>query len=959
MPAAAQPVPALLRESVDKALEQLREQDALRNALEPAEVLEPLARVLACSPFAVRSFTRRPEILVDLLAGDRLARPMSAGELLQLAGAALEECRQEASFMREIRWYRHREMCRILWRDLNDLSTIEESLGELTELANACILSALEFARTNVAARHGLPYAGPDEPSEMAVIGMGKLGGGELNFSSDIDLIFVYSEQGRTDGAIPIDASRFHTMVCQQLIRLLDQRTVDSFVYRVDTRLRPFGNSGPLVVKTSSLENYLARSARAWERYAWIKARVINPCEMSESLYKELLRPFVFRRYLDYSVFESLRDMKSKIEREALRKDKAADIKLGRGGIREIEFITQSMQLVRGGANPDLRGRSLREMLARLGERGFVSPTTSTELDQSYCYLRRLENRLQGMDDRQTQALPDDNEGRTRLAFAMGHSQWDSLEEETASHRETVAGHFAAIVFRQDDLPQAQAAPPGDLAAVWAGETENAREILAAYGFSDPDVALESMQAVQQASDYARMDQTGRKRLNLLIPKLIETAAKEPQPGLTLARTLRVVASIARRSAYLALLYENAAARDRLVHVCGLGETLTKQLCSFPWLVDELLDGRITEQVLDLEQLEQELDFRLVRTANESEEIRLAAISEFKQAAAFRVGVLDLARGLPLMRVSDLLTGIAELVIDRSLEHVWEELVAEYGSPGCSVDGRRVPAGFAVIAYGKLAGLEMSYSSDLDLVFVYDAQGEDQVTDGPRSISNPDFFFRVARRVITVLTTRSITGRMYEVDTRLRPSGRSGMLVSSLQALETYQRESAWTWEHQALLRSRAIAGAPNVRDSFESLRMRTLREAVRRDNLRTRVTEMRQRMLADAPRVGKGRFGIKHARGGLQDIEFIVQYLVLNHARKHPDLAAWPDNVRQLETLAAHGVLSQDESDTLTRCYLEYREILHHRSLAERPAHVPAQEMAERAAAVSALWQRYLQPQE
>ena len=950
-------IPELLRESVSKALAGLQEDEALAPMLEQGELLAPLTRVLACSPFAVRSFARKPEILRDLLAGDRLARPLHEGELTQLAGGALGECRQEASLMRELRWFRHREMCRILWRDLNGLSPLEESLRELSELADACILAALEFARSAVAARHGLPYVEPDEPSEMAVIGMGKLGGRELNFSSDIDLIFVYSEEGRTDGAVPIDASRFHTMVCQQLIRVLDQRTVDSFVYRVDTRLRPFGSSGPLVIKTASLENYLARSARDWERYAWVKARVINPCRMSENLYEELMRPFVYRRYLDYSVFESLRDMKGKIEREALRKDKAADIKLGRGGIREIEFITQSMQLVRGGANPDLRGRSLREMLARLGERGFLGPAISAELDKSYCYLRRLENRLQGMDDRQTQSLPEDEEGRARLAYATGHTEWGSLENETASHREAVAGHFAAIVFRQDDLPQALDAPPGDLTAVWASETDNPGEILAAYGFSDPEVALESMQTVRQASDYARMDQTGRKRLDMLIPRLIEAAAKEPRPGLTLARTLKVVAAIARRSAYLALLYENATARDRLVHVCGLGENLARQLRSFPGLVDELLDAGITEQVMDLERLEEELDFRLARTANEAEEMRLAAISEFKQAAAFRVGVLDLAGGLPLMRVSDLLTGIAELVIDRSLEHVWEELAEQFGSPEHTVNGQRAQAGFAVIAYGKLAGLEMGYSSDLDLVFVYDAQGEDQVTSGNRSIANPDFFFRVARRAITVLTTRSITGRMYEVDTRLRPSGRSGLLVSSLQAFGKYQRESAWTWEHQALLRSRAIAGAKDVRESFESVRVATLREAVRRDGLRGEVIEMRQRMLGEAPRVPKGRFDIKHARGGLQDIEFIVQYLALNHAREHDELVAWPDNVRQIEALEACGVLAQEDAGSLKRCYLEYREILHHRWLAERPGHAPADEMAGRAATVTSLWQRYLNP--
>ena len=452
------------------------------------------------------------------------------------------------------------------------------------------------------------------------------------------------------------------------------------------------------------------------------------------------------------------------------------------------------------------------------------------------------------------------------------------------------------------------------------------------------------------------MDQTGRKRLDMLIPRLIEAAAKEPEPGLTLARTLKVIASIARRSAYLALLYENGPARDRLVHVCGLGETLAKQLCSVPALVDELLDARITEQVMDLEQLEEELDFRLVRTANESEELRLTAINEFKQAAAFRVGVLDLAGGLPLMRVSDLLTGIAELVIDRSLEHVWEQLVEQYGSPGYAVDGERSLAGFAVIAYGKLAGLEMGYGSDLDLVFVYDAQGENQVTDGPTSIANPDFFL-----------PGGAAGDFGTDDPEhYRKNVRSGYAIAAERPLrnarvlasgprQVPKRESAWTWEHQALLRSRAIAGAEHVREAFEKLRMSVLRESVRRDDLRDDVTEMRRRMLAEAPRVGKDRFDIKHARGGLQDIEFIVQYLVLNHAHEQADLASWPDNVRQLETLARHEVLAQEDADALTRCYLEYREILHHRALAERPPHTPADEVAERAETVSRLWQRYL----
>lgn len=948
-------IPEPLLEDAEKALARLRDHEALATALASEDVLIPLTRTLACSPFAARSFTRKPEILAALLEDGRLNRVCGGVELQELAAAALKDSRLEASFMRELRWFRHREMCRILWRDLNGPSTIEESLGGLTALAEACILSALEFARGNVAARHGTPYAASGEPSELAVIGMGKLGGGELNFSSDIDLIFVYSEEGRTDGPAPIDASRFHTLVCQQLIRLLDQRTVDSFAYRVDTRLRPFGASGPLVVRTSSLENYLARSARDWERYAWVKGRVINPCEMAEDLYEELLRPFVYRRYLDYSVFESLRDMKGKIEREALRKDKATDIKLGRGGIREIEFITQSMQLVRGGANPDLRGRSLRKMLARLGQRDFLSPATCRGLDRSYCFLRRLENRLQGMDDRQTQALPDDPAGRARLAFAMECETWEDLAAEVALHRDAVAGHFAKIVFRQADLPEAEDAPSGDLAAVWEGEADNAPEILSAHGFSDTAAVLESIRAVQEAAGFERLDQAGRKRLKKLVPRLIETAARKPEPELLLARALRVVAAIARRSAYLALLYENAAARDRLVHVCGLGETLVRQLCSYPSLMDELLDTGITEQVMNLEQLEEELDFRLVRTANESEEIRLAAISEFKQAASFRVGVLDLAGGLPLMRVSDLLTGIAELVINRSLEHVWEELTEEFGSPGATVKSKRQSAGFAVIAYGKLAGLEMGYGSDLDLVFVYDANGEDQITDGARSIANADFFFRVARRVITVLTTHSMTGRMYEVDTRLRPSGRSGLLVSSLQAFAGYQRESAWTWEHQALLHSRAIAGAAHVREEFEKLRVSLLRNAVRREDLRSQVAEMRQRMLSEAPRTPKGRFDIKHARGGLQDIEFIVQFLVLNHAHEHADLAAWPDNVRQLEALARHGVLSKADAATLTESYLEFRENLHHRSLADQPALAPIAEVAERADAVSALWRRFL----
>jgi glutamate-ammonia-ligase adenylyltransferase len=782
---------------------------------------------------------------------------------------------------------------------------------------------------------------------------MGKLGGGELNFSSDIDLVFLFAEGGETDGRVPIDHQDFYTRQGRMLIRLLDARTEDGIVFRVDMRLRPFGDSGPLVASFASLEDYLQLHGRDWERYAYVKARALCGQEVYAPLRENVMRPFVYRRYLDFGVFDSLREMKSLIAREVARRELAHHVKLGPGGIREVEFIVQAFQIIRGGQDRALRETSLLTVLPRLCGAKLLPAAVVDELLDAYLFLRRLENRLQMVDDAQTHSMPEDEAGLERIALAMGLPDVPTLWQELDAHRARVTAHFEAVIV-------SQAAPHNgsglDIALLWQPDAERAplRAQLAAQGLDDPDQALRFLDAMRDSARIRRLDEIGRRRLEALLKcLLVELPPGRAMP--VLQRLLAIVEAIGQRSAYFALLLENIAARRRLVEVCSHGDFLSSRIAAHPLLLDELIDERVLDSLPDRLQLQADLVLRLAQVADEDPDRQVEALCHFQRAAVFRVALADLMGRLPLMQVSDRLTEIAEIIVDAAMAMAWGQITSQLGVPHC-VDKEGAPARqvrVAAIGYGKLGGRELGYSSDLDLVFIHDSSGDAQETDrASGAVDNQVFFARYAQRLMHLLTFHSAAGRLYEVDVRLRPSGKGGMLVTSIRAFRDYQFAEAWTWEHQALLHARAVAGDAGLRERVEDVRMEVLAHAVRRADLRTQVRDMRERMRRELSAGGDGRFDLKQDRGGIADIEFLAQYWALRWAQQYPPVALFPDTIRQLESLASAALVPQETVDGLVAAYKAYRATGHHRSLDGQGNVVAATDFCAERATVTAAWE-------
>src|SRR5262245_41118977 len=780
---------------------------------------------------------------------------------------------------------------------------------------------------------------------------MGKLGGSELNFSSDVDLVFLFPEGGETDGARTVSNEEYFTRLGQSLIRLLDARTAEGIVFRVDMRLRPLGEPGPLAMNFAALEGYLQQNGRDWERYAWVKARAITGGARYRALYDGVVRPFVYRRYLDFGVYESLREMKAMIAREVERRELRDNVKLGPGGIREIEFIVQSQQLIRGGTEPGLQVASLQSALPRLAGAKLLPAAAVADLQEDYAFLRRVENRLQMADDAQVHALPEDALGRERLAASMGFAQWDPFAGELESRRGRVTAHFDAVVLGRGG----PASPPRSaFDALWSGEPS--LEALAAelrrMGLADADAAARVLQELRQSAYFRRLDEFGRRRLATLLPRLVAAVARAGEGGrqAVLTRLLRIVEAIGGRTAYLALLNENAPALERLVQVCGLGEYLARQVASHPLLLDELLDARVFDALPDRAQFAVELAARLGH-AGADEELRIDALRQFRRAATFRVARLDLTGRLPLMHVSDRLTDVAELILEQALAIAYRHTVAQYGEPRCD-DGNapRTPR-VGIAGYGKLGGMELGYASDLDLVFLHDSAGERQQTAGPKVVDNEVFFLRLAQRLLHVLTVHTPAGRLYEVDVRLRPSGKGGLAFTQVAAFEAYQRGEAWTFEHQALLHSRWVAGDAALGDEYARIRRAVLVEAVRRATLREDVLAMRERMRAEHGRTRDGQFDLKHDRGGIADIEFLAQFWVLRDVHEQPPLAEFADTIRQLESVGSAALVDHRVIDRLVDAYRAYRQAAHHLSLEQRPAVVDAGEFTRMRSDVAAVW--------
>jgi len=937
---------------VERVLGELGEAARAALAAAPPVVSDSIAQVFASSDFLAHACARDAQLLPQLIESGDLERALSGVDygsrapLLDLKAAA-----GEAHAQKEMRRWRRRELARIAWRDLAGWASLTETLAELSAFADRAIVAALTAAEGTLRARYGEPRGTGGAVQPLVVVGMGKLGGGELNFSSDVDLVLLFPEHGETDGPLRISNEEFFTRLGQAMVRLLQSPTPEGFVLRVDLRLRPFGDSGPLVSSFAAFEDYLPRHGRDWERYAYVKARPITAASRYAEVEATAIRPFVYRRYLDYGVFESLREMKSLIEREVARRELADHIKLGPGGIREIEFVVQALQLTRGGRDRLLQTPSLLAALRRLGETRLLPVEAVGELTEAYVFLRRLENRLQMLADAQTHRLPADALSRERIALGMGASDWGTLITELDVQRARVSHHFH-LVFSSGDEPDARAVRI-DLGRFWDSQAETAAlaEALSDAGFGDSAEAARLLLELRSSALVRKLDEVGRRRLQALLPTLLADIAHSSAQLPVLRRVLAIIEATGKRSAYFSLLRENGAARARLVELCRHGDFLAAQIAAHPLLLDELIDERLLTQLPTRAAFAADLDARMEQLREDDPEQQVETLRQFQRAALFRVAVADLTDLLPLMQVSDRLTDIAELIVERAMELGWRQITAQFGVPACGDGAASRSVKVCAVGYGKLGGMELGYSSDLDLVFLHDSAGEHQQTIGARPIENQLFFVRLAQRIVHLLTMHSAAGRLYEVDVRLRPSGKGGFLVTNIDAFAEYQRQEAWTWEHQALLHARAVAGAPLLRARFEAVRLEVLCNHVRRDTLRAEVRNMRERMRRELSRGDTRHFDIKQDPGGIADIEFLAQYWALRWAHEHPPVAMFSDTIRQLESVASADLVPQESVDVLTAAYRAYRGRIHRLSLDAAAAIVPGEEFAESRAAVTALW--------
>ena len=859
----------------------------------PADFDRVLQTAMRDSHYARRLLTS-DSALRDWLQ-EHYATPCEASEMSGWLDAL--PMHDEAAMASSLRQLRKRVMLKLIARDLGGLADLDEVMSAMTALAELCVRRAQGLLMKSLGEQFGAPIGEfSNAPQELLVIGMGKLGGGELNVSSDIDLIFAYAEDGATNGARSLSNHEFFSRLGRRLITAINDLTADGYVFRVDMRLRPYGESGPLVVSFAALEEYLVAQGREWERYAWIKARVISPAgHPSSSELERLAQPFVFRKYLDFGAFDSMRKLHAQIRAEVARRDRYQNIKLGPGGIREIEFIAQVFQLIRGGRDPGLRIRPTRQVLRLLAQSSELSGEVAARLDESYVFLRNLEHRLQYLDDQQTQELPGSPENQAIVAGAMGYPDYTALLAALSPLRQFVSQQFEAVF----------GAKQPESASEWWREDATLDELGAALttlNYRDAAGTAERLRQFRGGVRYRQLPESSRLRMDKLVPHFTALCAQEHNADEALARILSLLETIARRASYLAFLAEYPQALPRLVRLTAASAWASEYLAQHPILLDELLDAREIYDAPDWATLNAELGTQLAECAGDIER-QMDVLRLFQHTQTFHLLAMDLQRLLPLEKLSDHLSDLADLILRHVVALCWN---------GLSQRHRETPL-FAVIAYGKLGGRELGYASDLDLIFLYDDEAPDAGV----------IYAKLAQRINSMLSSYTAAGRLYEVDLRLRPNGESGLLVSSVAAFAEYQHKHAWVWEHQALTRARFCAGDAGIGERFERIRNEVLCTPRDPGRLRQDIVEMRHKMRDGHPN-RTPLFDIKHDPGGMVDIEFIVQYLVLAHAAMHPELTANSGNLALLGLAGKLGLTETAAAEKAATVYRALREVQH-----------------------------------
>ena len=905
----------------------------------PTSVSQNIERLAIASRYALGQLHRAPEWIERLATLERFELDDAIIEPAQGQRIDLDQVK------RALRHYRHRKLVEIIYLDVVAGQSLEATLLQLSDLADQLIGCALDISQRQLAEKHGQPVDASGAARGLNVIAMGKLGGCELNFSSDIDLICCYESDGELGGYGQLSYQEYFSRVVRQLNQLLGEATADGFVYRVDLRLRPWGDSGPVVLSHSALEHYYQLHGREWEQYAMVKARIISGSDASRSALASLLKPFVYRKYLDYRVFDGLASLKSKIDAQAKSRGMRVNLKLGPGGIREIEFFVQAFQILRGGRNHRLQCSSILKGFDALQRYDIVDAGNLQQLHTAYRFLRLLENRIQMFADQQTHDLPDQQAIQKRIAATLNHGDWNSILQQLEAYRAEVSSCFNDL-FRQHQAPATGALL--DDGFVEGNDKERRWDFIDDAGIAQVDKITASLNRFVNSKAWKFMSARARQRFSLLLPGLITTIRESRQTAVLFDRLLRLFSSIAGRSVYFELLFQNQPLLERLVSLFDRSEWIANEVSQYPMLLENLIQpaerDRFDKSLL-LQRLQQQL-----ASIEGDEELELDSLRLFKREQTLVIASAELAQEIDAEQVSHYLCDLAEVVLEAVYQHANRVLQQRHGAPQCVVDGERRTAQLAIIGYGKLGGRELHYQSDLDLIFLHDSSGEQQYTNGARSVENSVFFARLAQKIISMTSVLTASGKLYEIDSRLRPEGSSGLLVSSTAAYLRYQLEKAWTWEHQALVRARLVAGADCLQAEFERIRRQVLCLPRDDEQLRRDVVDMRERMYQSRRPVEGDRVDLKNSRGGMVDIEFMVQYWVLALANSIGSDCLYSDNISLLKALFRRELITAAQSQ-LIEIYLSYHRLLHQCVLQNQPAEIDAELIAEHLAHVKNCW--------
>ncbi|QTH72430.1 bifunctional [glutamate--ammonia ligase]-adenylyl-L-tyrosine phosphorylase/[glutamate--ammonia-ligase] adenylyltransferase [Pseudoalteromonas xiamenensis] len=897
-----------------------------------------IARLVALSDFAHRILKSRPE-LVDWLEQPQQKDNREIPDPLPEDLDGLDD----VTCSRLLRRYRQQYWLKVMWLDLVHNNAIDDSVCYVSLLAEKLIDSANRWAFNDVAKLNGMPMDEHGNRLPMLVLGMGKLGGQELNFSSDIDLIFAFPRAGDTQGGRrSIENQVFYTKVAQKLIAALNQTTADGQVFRVDMRLRPFGDSGPLVMSFAAMEDYYQDQGREWERYAMLKGRLLGEPNVYWQEFYTLLRPFVYRRYIDFSVIESLRKMKHMIAQEVRRKGLVNNIKLGGGGIREVEFIVQALQMIRGGREKALQVQSLLVAMNELERLDIIPSQVAAQLRTSYLHLRRIEQFLQAFDDKQTQTLPDNELDKARLVVLLDVNDWNEVLVFIEQTMAIVREEFKQVI---GDEPEDESALPECFSLSWEQNDWSAMEQLQETLKLDwQNAVMEFRSRLSKKPIGAR----GRDILDKLMPRVLAYLLESEHAISTFERVTQVIEKVASRTTYLELLYENQGALQQLIKLCAHSKWIGEHIARYPILLDELIDPALLYRPLPLTAYKAEVRQYFLRLESDDLELQMESLRQFKQTQQLRIAAADATGVLDLMKVSDHLTTLAEAIVEQAVNLAWEQMVSRFGKPeGTDIDNK----GFAVIAYGKTGGFELGYDSDLDLVFVHNSDGN-AVTDGENATAARQFYLKLARRLMHLFNTRTASGILYELDTRLRPEGNSGLLAINIESYYEYQRTQAWTWEHQAIVRARLIYGHNNLKTRFGEIRHEILSLPRDETKLKTDVIEMREKMRQHLAKDTLESFDLKQGLGGMTDIEFMAQYLVLKYASTFPMLTTYTDNIRIFEQAFVAGIIEESMQTNLTQAYCLFRDTYHVLSLNNQSRCVEKQQFEQATAHVVEAWQ-------